>query len=153
MGLVGDYMILNNHGWSLQQMILCSAIILIAFFFVIFFSMQLMNTFGETFKESVTGNVTYATIERNLEQGARAYINEYYMQEIGRGTITILKENLIYYDILNENDFVTTEKDVCDGYALVRKYSDNTLKVEPYITCSHYITKDFQEWRIGEINE
>lgn len=134
-------------------MILCCAIIMIAFFFVVFFSMQLMNTFGETFKESVTGNVTYATIERNLESGARAYINEYYDEEIGRGTITVLKENLIYYDILKESDFVTTEKDACDGYALVRKNSDDSLHVEPYITCDDYITKDFQEWRIGEVDE
>lgn len=144
---------LNNHGWSLQQMILCCAVIMIAFFFVIFFSQQLMNQFGETFKESVTGKVTYATIERNLEEGARTYINEYYEEEIGRGTITVLKENLIEYAILKENDFITAEQDVCDGYALIRKNNNDTLRIEPYIKCQNYITEDFQEWRIGEIDE
>ncbi len=131
-------------------MIFCCAIILIFLFVAVFFSIQFMNQFGESFKESVTGNVTYATIERNLEYGAEVYINEYYEEEIGSGTITILKDNLIYYGILKDNDFVTTEKDSCGGYALVRKSEEGTLRVDSYIKCNDYMTKDFQEWRMGE---
>lgn len=133
-------------------MLLCCAIIMIAFFFVLFFSKQLMGQFGETFKESVTGNVTYATIERNLEVGAHTYIKEYYDEEIGRGTITITKENLIEHGIQKENDFITTEKDICNGYALVRE-NDGVLDIEPYIKCGNYITENFQDWRIGDIDE
>ncbi len=134
-------------------MILCCAVILIAFFFAIFFCMQLMNAFGENFKESVTGKVTYATIERNIKNGALSYMEKYYENEVGNGTITVLADNLISYAILNENDLVTSENDVCRGYALVRKNNMETLNVDAYIKCNDYITKDFKEWRMGEENE
>lgn len=144
---------LNNHGWSLNQMLLCCSILLIALFFVVFFSMQLMNQFKYTFKEMITGKVTYRTIERNIKNGALQYMDKYYKDDIGIGTITVLTDNLIYYTILKEEDLVTTEKDTCRGYALVRKNSDNTLHVDSYILCSDYTTKGFQEWRMGEVNE
>lgn len=143
---------LNNQGWSLNQMILCCAILLIAFFFAIFFSMQLMREFGESFKESVTGKVTYATIERNIVNGANLYMEKYYKEEIGNGTITILTDNLIQYTLIKESDLITSDKDSCKGYALVRE-NNNVLEIEPYITCSNYITKDFKEWRMGEVYE
>lgn len=131
-------------------MILCCAILLISLFFAIFFSMQLMGEFGESFKESVTGKVTYATVERNVTNGALSYMEKYYKEEVGNGTITILTDNLIDYSLLKENDLVTTEKDICYGYALVRKNNKDTLGVSAYIKCNDYITKDFQEWRMGE---
>lgn len=131
-------------------MILCCAILLIALFLAVFFSMQLMEEFGESFKESITGKVTYATIERNVTNGALSYMEEYYKDELGNGTITILTDNLVRYDILKESDLVTTEKDICRGYALVKKNNKEDIDVSAYIKCNDYITKDFQEWRMGE---
>ncbi len=141
---------LNNHGFSLNQMLLCCAILLIALFIATFFSMQLMGEFGESFKETLTGKVTYATVERNVKNAALQYIETYYDREIGNGTITVLSSNLIKDTLLKESDMTTTDKDTCSGYALVRKNSKNTLDVKSYITCKDYTTKDFQEWRMGE---
>lgn len=143
---------LNNNGWCLNQMLLCSAIIGIALFFAVFFSMQLMDEFGESFKESITGKVTYATIERNIRNGALSYMEKYYKNEVGEGTISILTDNLIEYETLKESDLITSEKDVCKGYALVRKNNKNTLNVNAYILCNEYKTQEFKEWRMGEAN-
>lgn len=140
---------LNNHGFSLKEMLLCMAVLLIALFMATFFSMQLMGEFGASFKETLTGKVTYATVERNVKNAATQYIETYYDKEIGRGTITVLASNLIENGLLKKKDMTTTEKDTCSGYALVRKNGD-TLDVKPYITCKDYTTKDFQEWRMGE---
>lgn len=131
-------------------MILCSAILIIAFFFVVAFSMQLMNEFGPSFKESITGKVTYATIERNVTNATLSYMDKYYKNEVGTGTITILTDNLIEHNLLKDTDLVTSEKDNCRGYALVRKNNKEDLEVDVYITCNDYTTKDFQNWRMGE---
>ena len=131
-------------------MILCSAILIIAFFFVVAFSMQLMNEFGPSFKESITGKVTYATIERNVTNATLMYMDKYYKNEVGTGTITVLTENLVDYGLLKDMDLVTSEKDNCRGYALVRKNNKEDLEVDAYIMCNDYTTKDFQNWRMGE---
>ncbi len=134
-------------------MILCCSVLLIALFFVVFFAMQFQKQFGDTFKESVTGKVTYSTIERNISNSALIYMREYYDNEIEHGTITITTNNLIEYEIMDEKDLFTSDNDVCTGYALVRKNKDNSLYSEAYITCQNYETKDFQQWRLGEYIE
>ena len=131
-------------------MILCSAIILIALFFVVAFSTQLMREFGPSFKESITGKVTYATIERNINNATLSYMDKYYKNEIGTGTITILTDNLIEYNLLKDTDLVTSENDICSGYALVRKNNNEDLEVETFIKCKDYTTRNFQNWRMGE---
>ena len=141
---------LSNHGWSINQMILCCSVLLIAFFFVVFFAMQLQKQFGDSFKESITGKVTYATIERNISVGSLAYIEEYYDNDVGNGTITITTDNLIEYAIIDDEDLITSEKDSCKGYALIRKNKDTSLYSEAFITCQDYTTKDFQHWRMGD---
>lgn len=131
-------------------MIFCSAILLMALFFTIFFSMQLMDGIGDSFKENLTGKITYATIERNVTNGAMQYMDKYYDNELSSGTVTILTDNLIKYGILKEDDFITYEKDTCTGYALIRKNKENKLYSEPFIKCNNYLSKEFQNWRIGE---
>ncbi len=143
------YMRMNNHGWGAKEMIFCSAIILIAFFFVVFYTSQLMEGLGDTFRQNITGNITYSSIEENVEKSALAYMSKYYKNEVGMGTITIKSSNLIQYGILKESDFVTSEKDSCYGYALVRRDGED-LMAEPYITCSKYETDHYQSWRLGE---
>lgn len=147
--LVGDFMVLNNHGWSTKQMILYCSILLIALFFAVFYSQRLMNAVGENFKENVTGKVTYSTVQRNVENAALLYIEKYYGNKIGNGTITVLTENLIDYNVLKENELITSDKDNCKGYALIKKNNKGVLIATPYIQCSDYITENYQSWRLG----
>lgn len=140
---------LNNHGLSMKEMIIYSSIMLIALFFAVFFVMQLMGEFGESFKESVTGKVTYATVERNVEEATLLYIDKYYKEGIGNDTITVLTDNLVSYNIIKESNLITSDNDSCSGYALVRKSTNDYIVAESYIVCQNYITEDFQSWRMG----
>ena len=47
----------------------------------------------------------------------------------------------------------TSDKDTCDGYALVYKEENQDYEIEAYIKCNNYKTNEFQDWRIGEENE
>ncbi len=134
-------------------MLLCSSILLIALFFIFFYSSQLMREFGESFKESVTGKVTYATIERNLKKATVEYLEKYYKNEIGTGTLTIVSDRFIQYKLLEESDFVTTENDICKGYVLVKRNEEKSLITEAFLQCEKYKTKDFQDWRMGDVYE
>ena len=61
-------------------------------------------------------------------------------------------ENKIESDLINESDLITSEKDTCKGYTLVKK-NNGTLQAESFIKCNHYETKNYQSWRMGENNE
>lgn len=141
---------LNNHGMGLKYLILYSAILIIAFLFVIFFGREFNDGLGDVFKSSIKGNVTYATIENNMKEATLSYMKKYYKEEVGLGTITITTDNLLKYQMLNESDLVTSEKDNCKGYALVKKNEEGNLNAESYIQCKNYETKNYQSWRIGE---
>lgn len=143
-------MILNNHGLGLKQLILCGTILLLALFFVSFSISQLSNEFKDAFKNSITGSNTYSSIEENIRTSALFYMKEYYKSEIGFGTITVTTDKLIEYSILNNTDLEINSKDICKGYALVKKEKDFSLKTEAYITCKHYETENYQSWRLGE---
>lgn len=134
-------------------MLFLIAILLIALFFVAFFSNQLMGEFGDSFKESITGKVTYTTIERNMKEAALKYLDKYYENEIGAGTLTILSDSLIQYNLLQDTDFVTSEKDICKGYVLVKRDNDNSLITNAFIKCENYKSMDYQDWRIGDMHE
>ncbi len=130
-------------------MIFLLFILLLALVAVVCFSKQLMDAFGPTFKEAVTGKVTYATIERNMSDASLKYMDKYYKNDVGAGTITILSSNLLEYHLLNESDCVTSENDTCTGYVLIRKNKDS-LVASPYVTCNDYETQGYQSWRMGE---
>lgn len=143
-------MVFNNHGWGLRQMILCSAIIVIALLFVVFYSSRLMDGLGDVFHDSIIEDITYASIEESISTAALTYADTYYENEIGSGTITVTTTNLIQYDLLEQTDLITSSNDTCQGYVLLRKDEDNDLNAEPYIQCTSYETNNYQSWRVGE---
>lgn len=130
-------------------MLICCSVLLVALFVAAFFATRLMGGLGDSLKEMITGKVSYSTIEKNVKKGSLQYIETYYENQIGTGTITILTDNLIQNNILNEEDLTTTDGDVCRGYALVKRENGYLVAV-PYIKCSQYETEDFREWRMGE---
>lgn len=147
---------LNNKGWGLSDMIICSAILIIALFFIVFYAFQFTKEKKvETTKptsDPVQETITYPTIENSIREASLNYMDKYYYDDIGSGVITIPVSNLLYNHLLEESDLITSDKDTCDGYALVYKKNQD-YEVEAYIKCAHYTTKEFQDWRIGEANE
>ncbi len=142
-------MTINNHGWGLNQMLILCAIILFFLLVAVFFILQLSNGVGEIFRE-IQGQVTYVTVEENVKSAASEYIEKYYHEEIGSGTITVTTNNLKEYNLLNESELQPSEeKTTCKGYALVSK-ENGELQFTPYIVCDHYATEGYQAWRLGE---
>ena len=148
---------LNNNGWGLSDMIICSAILIIALFFVVFYAFQFKkeNTtepIKQTNNQNIQETITYPSIENKIREATLTYIQKYYAGIIS-GTIIIPTSNLIYNHLLEEDDLITSDKDSCDGYALVLKNENQDYEIEAYIKCNNYKTNEFQEWRIGEENE
>lgn len=141
---------LNNHGWGLNEMLIYCGILLFFLMVAIFFIVQLSNSLGDTFKSSVSGDITYSMVEENIKSATSSYIEKYYKEDIGTGTITVSVDNLLKYDMLSESSIKPTdEKNACKGYALVKK-ENNELIIDSYIKCDNYETDNYQAWRIGE---
>ncbi len=141
---------LNNYGWGLNQMLIYCGILLFFLVIAVFFIVQLSNSLGDAIKSSFSENITYQTVEQNIENATYSYMEKYYQEEIGTGTITVTAQNLIKYNILTEELLKPTEEKVsCNGYALVKKEND-VLVVSPYINCNNYTTEGYQSWRLGE---
>lgn len=141
---------LNNHGWGLNQMLIYCGILFFFLLVAIFFIIQLSNSLGDALKGSLSDNVSYATVEENVKNSAVLYMNEYYKNEIGTGTITVTVDNLLKYKMLEESDLIPSdEKTSCKGYALVKK-ENSSIIVTPYISCLNYETNGYQSWRLGD---
>ena len=141
---------LNNHGWGLNQMIFYCGILLFFLLIAVFFIVQLSNSLGDIFKDAATGLVTYETIESNIGNATYTYLEKYYKEDIGTGTIVVTSSNLIKYKIIDESSLrMPEEKNNCKGYSLVKR-EEGEIVVSPYIKCSNYETKGYQSWRLGD---
>lgn len=139
---------INNHGLSITKMIIYSAILIIALLFVIRIARQVEENFSANLKEAVKGKITYEIVENTIEEKAVEYIDKYYKNVIGFGTITVTTESLLKHQLLNKIDLQTDNSDTCIGYALVKKDAEENIKADAFIACEQYKTKEFQEWRM-----
>ena len=138
----------NNHGLGITKMIIYSVILIIALLFVATIAKQVEENFSENLKASVKGKITYEIVENTIEEKALEYIDKYYKNAIGLGTITVTTENLLKHQFLYKVDLQTDNSDVCVGYAVVKKDAEENIKADAFIECEHYKTKEFQEWRM-----
>jgi hypothetical protein len=139
---------LNNRGWGLCQMIIYCAIL---FFFLMVAVVLIIQLSSILQNVNIAGITTYSDIEDNVILAANNYIEKYYKEEIGTGTITITTDNMLNYKTIKETDLLPTEEDkACSGYALVKKNSDDTLNISSFIKCSNYETVGYQSWRLGD---
>lgn len=148
---------LNNRGWGLSDMIIFCAILIIALFFVVFYAFQFKKensteSIPETHSENIRETITYPSIENKIREATLAYMQKYY-DGIISGEVTIPTSNLIYNHLLEESDLITSDKDSCDGYALVYLKENQDYEIEAYIKCNNYRTNEYQSWRIGEDDE
>lgn len=137
---------LNNHGWGLNEMLIYCGILLFFLIVAIFFIIQLSNSLGDALKD----NVSYTMVEENIEEATASYMELYYKEDVGTGTITVTTDNLIKYNLLNLSSLKPTEEnESCKGYALVKNQND-ALVITPYIKCDNYESNGYQSWRLGE---
>lgn len=92
---------------------------------------------GFTTKEKTN----YTSLENNVVDASKKYIEEYYNNELGLDTLHIKVKQLVNNDYLEE---VKDNDGTCSGYVSV--YLDNNKIVyKPYIKCKKYTTKGYNE--------
>lgn len=139
---------LDNRGWGFGQMLVCCGILLFVLLVAIIMIRQLYYSLGDDFKNSLIDFTTVDEVETTLENVSLKYMSEYYKQDVGTGTITITVDNLRKNKYITNSD-ISINGNLCDGYILVNKDSNNKLKSDAYITCDGYTTSGFQQWRLG----
>lgn len=136
---------LNNKGWSLREMLVLIAFIVVALLVAIFFIMQMMRDFGASFKESSPKQNDYILIEKKLEEATKTYMDKYYNNDTNGTNSVIVKSNiLLTNNLITEKDLTISEIDSCTGYVIV----NNGYKAN--IKCKKYTSSDYQEWRMSE---
>ena len=138
---------LNNHGWGFRSYIIASGVLLIALIIATFLIMRMYSALPNL-ETAVNGEITYKSIESDIERYAHNYITDYYIGDIGTGVVTITTKQLMDKGFLEKKDLITTNNDKCKGYALVRKNSNDELEEEAYIRCSDYETSGYKSWRL-----
>lgn len=139
---------LNKHGWGFRSFLIGGTVLLIALLFATFFIIRLYNGLPNI-SGYIVDSIDYQSIEENLDNASLKYISKYYNQEITTGVIVVSTDNLLKYNIINENDLhETNNNDKCKGYSLIRKEEGKIIS-NSYITCNNYISEGYQSWRVN----
>lgn len=138
---------LNNKGWSLSTMIVCTSLILFALLVATFFAIRLHSQINKiSYSDSASKNE-----EKNIS------LEDYYKMEADLGSAAIkylheLNINLsdlsykISYETLKTHNFIETlidteTKKECVGYVIV----DNELRYDSFIKCDSYTSEGYRE--------
>lgn len=140
--------LLNKDGWGLSKMLVCSAILLIALFFIVFICFQFPIK-AKKVNRVTPVKVTPVFVEEQVRTAAREYVKNFYGNNI-KNSLVIPISNLVYYHYLEKEYLALNKTDLCDGYALVKHGSKNSLETEAYIKCNNYETRDYKDWTLGE---
>lgn len=130
---------LNKNGWSLNEMLLLSGILIIFLIIAIYYIVSLYNNFDTEVKTT-----NYSELEKELENQALVYLNDYYDELLTSEDITITRNVLRSYDldvILEDNN-----GKACSGYVMAHK-SHGEIYTKSYIKCNDYMTEGYEEWR------
>lgn len=133
-------MISNNHGWSLKEMIVLSAILIMALMVATFHVMR----FSKGVKDNTLTN-NYIALENQVTAATESYLQEYYGEITS--SLVISTDNLISYGFLSSDSF-SNSNDSCKGYALVNGYNQEEYSINSYIKCNQYETENYEIWRL-----
>ncbi len=124
---------MKKNGWGTTEMILISALLLLALIVSIFFISRLYGSF-----ENVNSNKIYMDLETKMEDAARKYIKN--------NSIQVTSDFRINLDVLQNGNFIDDIKDnkgsLCDGYVIVSRINDNNY-YKAYINCGEYKTANY----------
>lgn len=130
---------LNKNGWSLNEMLVLSGILLLFLIIAIYYIVSLYNNFG-----TEVSTTNYSELEKRLEEQALVYLNDYYDELLTNEDITITRNVLRSYNldvILEDNN-----GKACSGYVMAHK-SHGEIYTKSYIKCNDYMTEGYEEWR------
>jgi len=133
---------MNQNGWGLKDFILLVAIMFIALIITMFVYQKDIKTL---FSGSVEENKkTYHDLELELKVAAQKYQNVNY-----QGNIESTETIVLPYKLLKENKYIDKITDIknsseCDGYVKFIRHQAQ-IDYEPYIKCSNYKTKGFNQ--------
>jgi hypothetical protein len=130
---------LNKNGWSLNEMLLLSGILIIFLLVAVFYISSMYNNFDMEVKKT-----DYSVLESNLEKQTLIYLNDYYDEMLTSEEITISRSVLRSYnlDVVLEDN----KGNSCSGYAKAYK-THGKVYTKAYIKCNGYMTEGYEEWR------
>lgn len=137
---------LNQHGWSIKEMVLFCSILLVFFLIAIFNIMRLYHNFSEAnngnrnsnHSVTETSHYSYEDIENQVLEAGLDYYNEFYDKE---KNVKITVHKMKKQGMLNGDDLIPIdETKECSGYVL---FEDGEPSV--YIKCQKYITNGYEE--------
>lgn len=123
---------LNQHGWSMKEMILLSSILFAFLLLIVFMIAQIQGSFSK----SEVDVEMYENVEWNVLNSAIDYYGENFDgdENVRVTTSKLVKDGYLDSSILKVN------QDTCSGYV---KFSNEDPRV--YIRCGKYKTKGYQE--------
>ena len=134
---------LNNHGWSMKEMIIFCSILLVFLLIAVFNIMRLYHGLNSNEDKNSSTNTsveeiyTYEDLEEKLLDAGLDYYNEYSEPE----DIKITTDQLIKKKLLRSSDLKPEgEKNECKGYVLFE--GEEPLA---YIKCQNYKTSGYKE--------
>lgn len=136
---------MNNKGWGLNTMIILCVVLLGAFLI----SIILISTmFGFDWKNNSSSSQidktrTYNSMELEMVNASKKYINHHYNNEIGDEPLHIRVISLQNDKFLGNLYDVKDAGIECSGYVKIYKQED-IIRYEPYLKCgSNYVTEGY----------
>lgn len=138
---------LNNKGWGMSTMVICTTLILCALLVATFFSIRLFSQINNPL-----------VVDNSLEDKQEEInIDDYYKMESDLGksaidylqTLSINLNDLSYrisYEVLKTHGFIETLVDTktnkeCVGYAIV----NNNFSYDSFIKCDSYVSEGYSD--------
>lgn len=120
-------------------MLVLSGILILFLIVAIYYIVSLYNNFGEEVKTT-----NYSQLEKNLEEKALIYLNDYYDEILTSEDVTITRSVLRSYNL----DIILQDNDgkACSGYVMAHK-THGKIYTKSYIKCNNYMTEGYEEWR------
>lgn len=138
---------LNNKGWGLATMLICSGIIVLFLLVAAFFTLRLNSYFKDyTSSSSINSKPTtfYLNQTAKLTEASEKYVKSENIQLVKGEKTRIELNTLIHYNYINY--IIDTDDNYCDGYSLASIDSDDILNINSYIKCDNYMTKGYGEY-------
>ena len=130
---------LNKHGWGLKEMLILSGILMLFLVIAIYYIFTLYQEMG---KEMNTNY--YHDLEKDLEDNAKVYLEDYYDDNLTSAGVTITRSTLRAYDL--DVSLRDPDGDVCSGYVIASK-THGEESIDAYISCPDYTTDGYEDWR------
>lgn len=130
---------LNKHGWGLREMLILSGILILFLIIAIYFIYTMYNNF-----EGEINAGYYQGLEEKLENQAKVFISDYYVEPLSTDKVTITRSVLNSYNL--DVNLVDKDNNACSGYVTAYKSQGNEI-YKSYIKCPRYMTEGYEGWK------